>query len=225
MSTRALVARPPVRAPLRRPQRFRVVRNVVQRISRPAAKKIQRASNFDIADAFQDVYDTVSSSVSNPLFLLSSLAVFALVITHQTTFTTGVVGKWATDNADNAFAKWLLTNSGKFLGLAIFAPSVLTSPKNKKVLLGVLVFLWVTLIPESSVYQYCLQSAAVHCYFRVKRSSTKMVLVLVIAAAYTFGWLTIAGSQVGSTSGTSAAHHADTHAASGSAAVNTPAKG
>lgn len=146
------------------------------------------AASFDLTDAISDVSATIQSSLRNPVVLITLLAAVALVVTHNTAFSDGVVGKWIANNPTNAAAIWIEANKNKFLGLVIFAPSVIASPDAVRVMLTIASLLWVMIIPEAEAFQYLIQSAALFLYFKTRKSNTRLVIIGFVIAMYYAGY-------------------------------------
>lgn len=176
-------------------QRKQVVYKTVQtRLpTKPKAVSSSKKSirQWTIDSGFTDILNSFTSSVSKPAVLLSIIAISAFVATHSTSFSTSVVGKWANDHKNTTIGKWVSENDEKLLGLAVFAPAVLNSPNAIRVMLILCSFLWIILIPENSVYQYCLQSLALHTYFRVRNPKSRFLVIAVVALAYVAGFLVV----------------------------------
>lgn len=183
MSTRNNATRKPTPRP-----RF-VINNArrIQRRIRSSVKTVRKSvPGFDLNNAASDLFSTIQRVLYNPVVLLSILACTALVVTHSTTFGDGFVGKWVQNNKDNTVAKWVGDNNEKFLGLIIFLPTIVASPKKIQVLLAAATILWVMLVPESTNFQYLIQSAAMFLYFKVK-SQTRVLIVISVCVLYYMG--------------------------------------
>nr|QVG74711.1 hypothetical protein 2 [ssRNA positive-strand virus sp.] len=180
-------------APRSRPGRFplRVVRPV---IVRPQPQKIQKKlkpKNKTYNDVMDDIINSFVLALNRPIVLVVLLCVVAVVYTHHTQFDTGVIGQWIKKNHNNALAIWIKDNSMKFLGLLIFLPTVLDSPQKVQPLLFGASFFWVLLVPEASIYEYVVQSIALHTYFRVKLQKSRLVIILFVVFVYFAGFWTL----------------------------------
>nr|AWA82265.1 hypothetical protein [Saiwaicho virus] len=150
-------------------------------------QKQKKPRDFDLQSAFDDILTSFKGSFSKPLVVLSLVLVSALVITHQDTFSTGVVGKWVNENKDNStLAQWIDTNQKKFLGAAIFSPVLFDIPKTYQMPVIIGTALWIMLVPEYSIFQYVVQAFALHTFFKVKYGSTRSLLVMCVAVFYFF---------------------------------------
>ncbi|QBR99596.1 hypothetical protein [Manglie virus] len=171
---------------------------------KPAARTVSRNSatpkrpntTFDLNSVVADVTSTFTKGLNRPLVLLSVVCVVALVVTHSTDFSSGVVGKWIADKSTtNSLALWVHENQARFLGLAIFLPAVLDSPENVRVAVTLASCFWVMLIPASSVYEYVIQALALHTYFRVQLQNSRIFILLVVCVLYFFGHITLASQS------------------------------
>ncbi|AQM55268.1 hypothetical protein 3 [Big Cypress virus] len=174
-------------------QRKQVVYKTVQTRTPAKLKKSpsKKTTKWTIDSGFTDILNSFTSSVSKPAVLLSIIAISAFVVTHSSSFSTSIVGKWANDHKNTTIGKWVSENDEKLLGLAVFAPAVLNSPNSIRVMLILCSFLWIVLIPENSVYQYCLQSLALHTYFKVRNPKSRFLVIAVVVIAYIAGFLVV----------------------------------
>nr|QIN93578.1 MAG: hypothetical protein [Daeseongdong virus 1]UYE93749.1 MAG: hypothetical protein [Daeseongdong virus 1] len=153
---------------------------------------------FDLNKVVSDISSTFLAGLNKPLVLLTLVLVVALVFTHVNDFSSGVFGKWVADkSASNSLALWVNENQKKFLGLAIFAPAVLDSPEKIRLALALACVFWVMLVPQASVYEYAIQAIALHTYFRVRLQHSRVFILLVVAALYFFGHITLSGIPSG----------------------------
>ncbi|QOK99943.1 putative virion membrane protein [Mekrijarvi negevirus] len=168
-------------------------RSVVVRVPKaPKRPTVVSGTGFDLNKVVSDVSSTFISGLNKPLVLLTLVLVVALVFTHVNDFSSGVVGKWVSDkSASNSLALWVHQNLVKFLGLTIFIPAVLDSPEKLRVALALACVFWVMLVPQASIYEYAIQAIALHTYFRVKLQNSRVFILLVVAALYFFGHITL----------------------------------
>lgn len=156
-------------------------------------KKVVRAKNeklldFKMSEIVEDVVRSVKSSLLKPQILCLCLFVTAVVVTHETSFETSAIGVWLKEHAaTNSLAKWILTNNMKFLGGLIFLPTLYALPSDVSNMMLIGVLAWIFLIPEYSTYEYLVQSFALHTFFRVRQSSTRVFLVVVVAILWFLG--------------------------------------
>nr|QVG74702.1 hypothetical protein 3 [ssRNA positive-strand virus sp.] len=153
----------------------------------------RRATADDFSLIVQDIIRTVTAAINRPIVLIVLLCVTALIYTHADDFSSGVVGKWLSDEKirDSHLLKWLSENQMKFLGLLAFLPTIIDSPKNVQAMLAIGSLLWVMLIPEASVYEYVIQSFCVHTYFRVRLQKSRVVIIAFVIFAYFAGFWTV----------------------------------
>nr|UCD53732.1 MAG: hypothetical protein 2 [Virgaviridae sp.] len=170
---------------------IRVVRPVIVRPSAPkkSNKPVKKSKNY--SDVVDDILNSFVLALNRPIVLVVLLCVFAVVYTHRTQFDSGVIGQWIKKNHDNALAVWVRDNSMKFLGLLIFLPTVLDSPQKVQPLLFGASFFWVLLVPEALIYEYVIQSIALHTYFRVKLQKSRLVIILFVVFVYFAGFWTL----------------------------------
>lgn len=137
-------------------------------------KKLVNKS-FDFNEIFTDVLDSIKSVVNKPLVVLSIILVVAIVLTHSKSFDKGIVGKWVAEHKNSStVAKWINDNNKKFLGMAIFVPTLMDLPKSVQVPVVVGTVIWTLLVPESGVYQYMVQAFCMHTFFKVKKSNSRI---------------------------------------------------
>lgn len=182
-------SRQPLQPPARRPTYINPPRQ-----PQPQPKKSKNKNRSDFGSIVSDVFDSITNSFKRPTVLLSALVVTALVITHYDVFDNGFVGKWVKANPDNSFAQWIGKNEMRFIGLLIFVPTLIDLPKNVQILASVGAIFWCLIVPETSVFQYVLQSLSLHTYFRVKQQSSRIAIILFVAVAYYVGWMTISST-------------------------------
>lgn len=170
---------------------LRVVRPVIVRPPPPKKQKksVKKSNNY--SDVFDDILNSFVLALNRPIVLVVLLCVVAVVYTHHIQFDTGVIGQWVKKNPNNALAIWIRDNSMKFLGLLIFFPTILDSPQKVQPLLFGASFFWVLLVPEASIYEYVIQSVALHTYFRVKLQKSRFVIILFVAFVYFAGFWTL----------------------------------
>ncbi|QOJ43135.1 ORF3 [Nelorpivirus dungfly] len=166
--------------------RFQRLRSIKIRKFRPVVKPSQKS--FDIGDACDDIYTSLTSALNKPVLFILTALVSCVVLTHQTSFATSFIGKIASQS-DNTVSKWIIANSSKFLGMLIFLPALYDLPKKIRPIASISTIFWTLLIPESSIYQYVVQSLALHTYFKVSRPNTRFLIILVVAVCYYFGWI------------------------------------
>nr|QVG74714.1 hypothetical protein 2 [ssRNA positive-strand virus sp.] len=183
-------ARPRARRVVVRRQQV-VVRQPTTRAQRKPSRRAKSTDDFSLI--FQDITRTITSAINRPIVLVVLLCVTALIYTHSDDFSSGVVGQWLSSESsrDSHLLKWLSENQMKFLGLLAFLPTVIDSPKDVQGILAVGSVLWVMLIPESSVYEYIIQSFCIHTYFRVRLQKSRTVLIIFVIVAYFAGFWTI----------------------------------
>lgn len=169
-----------------------IQRTIVQRVV-PKKKTTQRNPNYDLGNILSDIAGSFTSGLNKPLVLIALLGVLALVYTHNTTFSSGIVGKWVTANkaTNNTAALWIDANKSKFLGLSIFVPALLDSPQKFQIMLSLGVLLWVMLIPQASIFEYVIQALGLHTYFKVKQQQTRVFIIVSVIIAYLGGFLTL----------------------------------
>lgn len=172
-------------------------------VARTASKKSPKSkrtdTTFDLNSVVADVTSTFTKGLNRPLVLLSVVCVVALVVTHSTNFSSGVVGKWiAEKSTSNSLALWVHENQARFLGLAIFLPAVLDTPENVRVAVTLASCFWVMLIPASSVYEYVIHALALHTYFRVQLQNSRIFILLAVGVLYFFGHITLASNSAAS---------------------------
>nr|AQM55319.1 hypothetical protein 3 [Ngewotan negevirus]AQM55321.1 hypothetical protein 3 [Ngewotan negevirus]AQM55324.1 hypothetical protein 3 [Ngewotan negevirus] len=161
-------------------------------VSRKSAAPKRPNTTFDLNSVISDITSTFTKGLNRPLVLLSVVCVIALVVTHSTNFSSGIVGKWIADRSTtNSLALWVHENQARFLGLAIFLPAVLDSPENVRVAVTLASCFWVMLIPASSVYEYVIQALALHTYFRVQLQNSRIFILLLVGVLYFFGHITL----------------------------------
>lgn len=164
----------------------------------PKKPILARDVGFDLNKVVSDISSTFLAGLNKPLVLLTLVLVVALVFTHVNDFSSGVFGKWVAEkSANNSLALWVHQNQIKFLGLAIFAPAVLDSPDKIRLALALACVFWVMLVPQASVYEYAIQAIALHTYFRVRLQNSRVFILLIVAALYFFGHITLSGTSSG----------------------------
>lgn len=129
--------------------------------------------------------------MNDPVFLLLTIVAAVTVYFHYTSFAAGPVGLWVKENPSNKLAVWVAANEKRFLGAVVFLPTVYKVPVVHRPLIGVLIVLWVALVPESGVCQYIVQSAALFMYVNVKRSASRLALIALVCAVYWSGWFVV----------------------------------
>lgn len=154
-------------------------------------RRVKNTDDFSLV--FQDICRTITSAINRPIVLIVLLCVTALIYTHSDDFSSGVVGQWLSSESsrNSHLLKWLSENQMKFLGLLAFLPTVIDSPKDVQGILAIGSLFWVMLIPESSVYEYIIQSFCIHTYFRVRLQKTRTVLIIFVIVAYFAGFWTV----------------------------------
>lgn len=187
-----------LRLPVRRPViRRRIVRRTpIITQNRPPTRtnktKQKVKKNYkDYTDILEDIFNSLVLALNRPIVLIVLLCVVAVVYTHHTHFDSGLIGKWVKANSSNSLAIWIKDNVMKFLGLLIFIPTILDSPSKTQPLLFATAIFWVMLIPEASIYEYVIQSFALHTYFRVKLQKTRLTLIIFVIIAYFAGFWTL----------------------------------
>lgn len=186
------------RLPVRRPitQRPIIRRRPPIPRNRPIIKnnkpKQKNKKNYkDYTDILEDIFNSIVVALNRPIVLIVLLCVIAVVYTHHTHFDSGLIGKWVKANSTNSLAIWIRDNVLKFLGLLIFIPTILDSPSKTQPLLFATAIFWVMIIPEASIYEYVIQSFALHTYFRVKLQKTRLTLLIFVIIAYFAGFWTL----------------------------------
>lgn len=181
---------PKSKIPVRKP--------TVSTVSKPVrvVVKAQRASSqkmdsMNLDNLFGDITKSLTSSLNRPVVLLSAFLVLALVVTHNSSFSDGFVGKWVSQNKNNSFAQWIGKNENKFIGMAIFLPTVLDTPRNLQLMIAICSVIWIILIPSVGLIQYGIQSFALHTYFRVRYQNTRIFIIICVAFSYYLGWLSL----------------------------------
>nr|UEP18264.1 MAG: hypothetical protein 3 [Virgaviridae sp.] len=171
----------------RRPAQVRAALSVQQRPTR------RRNNSDDFSLVFQDITRTVTAAINRPVVLIVLLCVTALIYTHADDFSSGVIGKWLSHQQPQSghLVRWLFENQMKFLGLLAFLPTIIDSPQNVQGILAIGSVLWIMLIPESSVYEYVIQSFCIHTYFRVRLQRSRLVIVAFVIIAYFAGFWTV----------------------------------
>nr|QVG74718.1 hypothetical protein 4 [ssRNA positive-strand virus sp.] len=180
----------------RRQPRVIASRVVIQRrrAAQPQRAQRRRVNTDDFSLVFQDITRTITTAINRPVVLIVLLCVTALIYTHHDDFSSGVIGQWLAQSGsaqESHLIKWLSENQMKFLGLLAFLPTVIDSPKTVQGMLAVGSVLWVMLIPESSVYEYIIQSFCIHTYFRVRLQKSRTVIILFVIFAYFAGFWTV----------------------------------
>ncbi|ALP32038.1 hypothetical protein AT157_gp3 [Daeseongdong virus 1] len=173
-------------------------RNAPRAQKSPKKPTPAKEAGFDLNKVVSDISSTFLAGLNKPLVLLTLVLVVALVFTHVNDFSSGVLGKWVAEkSANNSLALWVHQNQMKFLGLAIFAPAVLDSPDKIRLALALACVFWVMLVPQASVYEYAIQAIALHTYFRVRLQNSRVFILLLVAALYFFGHITLSGTPGG----------------------------
>lgn len=160
-----------------------------------APKNLRRPKQnlgFDLNAVVSDITTTFTKGLNRPLVLLSVVCVCALVVTHSSDFTSGVVGKWISEKSStNSAALWVHQNQARFLGLAIFLPAILDTPDSVRVAVSLASVFWVMLIPAASIYEYVIQAFALHTYFRVQLQNSRILILLTVGVLYFLGHITL----------------------------------
>jgi len=173
---------PPRRAPP--PARSRAV--VVARGTPKRAKARATAP----PDVFGDLLRVVTSIPSRPAVLMA--VVLAAV------FTVGFyvngsdfLGHWAKSVKTTypAAEKFITGHKKKIAGAAWFFAAWLSVPNAFASVVGVILTLWLVVVPEATVIEYAIQAFAVRAYFMISRPATRMAIIAAVAAAYWLGYL------------------------------------
>lgn len=160
----------------------------------PRSSKVE--ASFDLNSVVADVTSTFTKGLNRPLVLLSVVCVIALVVTHSSDFTSGVLGKWVAEKSTtNSLAKWVHENQARFLGLVIFLPALIDSPENVRVAVALASVFWVMLIPAASIYEYVVQAFALHTYFRVRLQGSRVLILVIVGVLYLLGHITLTSPQ------------------------------
>ncbi|AQM55313.1 hypothetical protein 3 [Loreto virus] len=147
----------------------------------------KKSKSFDLGDATSDIFNSFTSALNKPAVIVLVALVASIVLTHQTSFATSTIGKFLKDS-DNSIAKWILKNSTKFLGMLIFIPALYNLPSKLRPVISIATVFWCLLVPESSIYQYVIQSFSLHTYFKVSQSNTRLLIVGIVGLSYYLGW-------------------------------------
>nr|WPS71463.1 hypothetical protein [Aphis gossypii nege-like virus] len=167
------------------PKRKRVVSVKQPLVVKQAKRKVP--AGFDINAVCSDISSTFSRALGNPLVLCTIVLALGLILTHDTKNKTGYVYDLLKNNTD-VVSQWITTNGAKFVGLVIFIPSVLDSPRSYRTVLAFVSFFWVMIIPQSKPVEYFLQSLALHTYFKLRQQSSRMFVLFAVGVAYVMGY-------------------------------------
>lgn len=168
------------------PVPVRAVPRVIVQRKNPTRK----TREYDFSQTLSDISQSLARGLNRPLVLLTVVIATAVILTHQTDFNSGFLGSYISQGVrnNNTLALWINKNSDKFLGLVIFAPSIIDSPRSVQLLLALSVVLWVMIIPQASIFEYLIQSIALHTYFRVNNKSTRIFIIIAVIVAYIGGF-------------------------------------
>lgn len=161
-------------------------------LRKTAVKKIRRNVDY-FTQVKNDFISAVFSVYSSPLVLISTLIAFVAVSTYFTTaaltVNSGSTYKLCTKLSSDAQCKKFVELAPTLVAPLCYIPAIIAAPKNLKFLLGLLITVWATVVPESSTYQYLIQSALLSLYLRVKRPPTRVFIALTAALCYKLGYL------------------------------------
>nr|WPV74307.1 MAG: hypothetical protein [Drosophila Hillwood park negevirus] len=174
---------------LNTPVRRRVVntaKNVGLRL-----RKIRSIKTKDFASSvFNDVQSCLTSNVANPTALTILVAVSVFVVSYRSSFDQTKFGTWV-NNSNNEFCKLIKENKDKFFALLLFVPTVFTVPTKYTTIVMLLVFVWVSLVPQATFIEYSFQSFALFLYFSSRKTETKFAIIIASLIAYMLGWVTL----------------------------------
>ncbi|APG77765.1 hypothetical protein [Wuhan insect virus 8] len=146
--------------------------------------------SYDFNQVFSDIALTLTSAISNPLVLLTIALSVGVITTHNFPQNKGFIYDTFREKNDT-ISRWVVDNGQKVAGFSIFLPAVVDSPRNFRSVIALTSFLWVMVIPESSVVEYFLQALAVHTYFRLKTDNSRLTLLAIIGIAWFLGYFHI----------------------------------
>jgi len=140
-----------------------------------------------VSDVITDIYSSTMSKLANPIILLSVLVIGAVVIIHKDRVDATTFGRWLASH--KVFGETIRTHYARALGVLIFLPVLIACRRDQKLLVAGMVTIWVVIVPEASTYEYLLQAVGLHLFLTVRKANTRVLLVILVAAAYALGFI------------------------------------
>lgn len=158
----------------------------------PVAPRLPRpkTSSFSVSGAIDDITALIKRLSVDPIALVIGLITISFFVSAGPALTQGPIGAYL-QSSNNTISAWMIANPTKVYGLMAFAPSLYVIPAAYTYVATAAVVAWVFIIPQSSVYEYLIQSLAVMCYFKTSLSNTRLFLTLVTVGAYWLGYIII----------------------------------
>nr|WCL16057.1 p24 [Ailanthus crinkle leaf associated bluner-like virus] len=157
-------------------------------MAKPAPRKtfnsVIRERRVATLDALSDISRAASNTFSDPAFVLCALISGVLIFTHIDDVYNGPFGQFLRDHSDHAYVRWLIANLDKVWGLCVMAPTLFRSAPKYRNFMVIGVSAAVVALPAYSLLHYTIASAALHLYLHVRVHTTKMLIIVGVAAYF-----------------------------------------
>jgi hypothetical protein len=145
-----------------------------------------------------DLTTSVVRIISDPFAVLALFISGFFIYTHNHTdnslINTLILKLQGVENL-KFLGDWLQANIDKFIGLAAFLPAVLAAPYRRRMLFGLVAFVWVFTVPEGTAMEFVFQSFAMLVFFSARHPATRFILVVAVAVVYGLGYVKFPGSK------------------------------
>lgn len=182
-SPAAMLSMPPPRYTGVRPTPYYSVPiPVANRRTRPTKVKAKEDDFFD------DLFKSIKTALSNEVVVLSVVIVVALVSLHVTDPDSGPIGNMISKLKKGSYKNigdFLETHIKKLLGVLIFIPVIYPIRKDQKLYIILFTAFWILITPASSPLIYFLQAMTLYLYLKLRKSSHKVVIVIIGGVLYT----------------------------------------
>jgi len=119
---------------------------------------------------------------------------FFLIVSSGPLYNTGPVGN-IVNNSNNSLITWIKSYPNDFTGMLIFLPGLVVVPPDFRLAYAFITYCWVSIVPETYIYQFIIQAICLVLTFRANSKDTRVFLMAVAIISYLMGWITFASQS------------------------------